>query len=758
MSPYMPSPKRQRIVPSSSLVIDNFEEGETVHQRCIIIKGRFPAETLDNTSADKGHVTVETTDGTNTVFPTQHWPITNNRFKIIALLSPGRNHLSIQRVVGAHIQQFRHEINLNYIPLLQSPPLHLAIMVAKDSPLLIDCPPGKHGPISSAHSSLDAAIAKLRMSAYMWQALTAEDMRMKGLGRRSFRLEEEWAADTTSREFLAGLHDSALHSSGAMRSTAKVHVIRTKKTVADLRKADVAQQNESGQQREKLFDYFRAALAAHGAPFETSGRPIVAGMILDSHYSADQNLILAHAALGCHEPSGLSLGMMGSHLAYSWPRFLEEVTACLLDTRNPGPTVGNDNKECASFWEACAVGQGAFLHEVGHAFGAPHTSGIMARGYSRHWPKNFLSQTAFSAHTKQEGCAVDDATENDARWDLKDALSFRLLPHFWLPGDVKLPPQARTSAPAVELANIEAEYFGFTISCAAQIARIEFNGIPEPQPTIAQPGDDIFYSLKSLDARFPRTEDLKLTVLGMNGKARTVQNVWKYLASPSYIRVPDSDVILRKRSVVAPLLEESDDQDTKFWQWATLLSRKNNGRIVHAEELDVRTGCILHGVYVYFSDGERVNCGPRVDRWDHSRKHTFGGHAAEMFSIPKGKSITKIEIAREQTILAGMRVHFEDGSAGGALCGYGDEPEEEVLTLDVQPNEMVVGFYGRNYWGEHFDGVVEFGIITAPKDVELPDSVYDLKELENTDGGQELNTNGDEQCEDRNDDEMDDDE
>lgn len=75
-------------------------------------------------------------------------------------------------------------------------------MIAKDSPLLIDCPPQKRGGISSAHSDLDAAINKFRMTAYMWQALTAEDLRVKGLDRRSFRLEEEWTmvhGDSESR-------------------------------------------------------------------------------------------------------------------------------------------------------------------------------------------------------------------------------------------------------------------------------------------------------------------------------------------------------------------------------------------------------------------------------------------------------------------------------------------------------------------------------------------------------------------------------
>lgn len=82
-------------------------------------------------------------------------------------------------------------LTLTYAPLLQVPPLHLAIVVAKDPLIMIDCPPHERAAMSSAHSDLIAAIAKLRMTACMWQAFIAEDMRAEGLGRRSFRLGEE---------------------------------------------------------------------------------------------------------------------------------------------------------------------------------------------------------------------------------------------------------------------------------------------------------------------------------------------------------------------------------------------------------------------------------------------------------------------------------------------------------------------------------------------------------------------------------------
>jgi hypothetical protein len=50
--------------------------------------------------------------------------------------------------------------------------------------------------------------------------------------------------------------------------------------------------------------------------------------------------------------------------------------------------------------------------------------------------------------------------------------------------------------------------------------------------------------------------------------------------------------------------------------------------------------------------------------------------------------------------------------------------------------EKIIGFYGRSDWNRGgFCGIEEFGIITAPRDVDLPETIYDLEELQNTDGG-----------------------
>ncbi|OCK76071.1 hypothetical protein K432DRAFT_385710 [Lepidopterella palustris CBS 459.81] len=711
------------------LRLENVSDGETVHQRCVLITGQCASFEDGEDFLSIQTLVAYSPDA----FPTQNWPVSRGRFKALIVLSPGSNELSIQHHHNDEVQDSM-TVTLGYIPLLQYPPLHLAIMVAKDSPLLIDCPPHKRGGFSSAHADLDSAIAKLRMTAYMWQALTAEDLRAKGLGRRSFRFDEEWAVDTLSREFLQARFDNSLETENAMRSTAKIHIIRSSKTTRELRDAQIAQQNPSAQRKNDLFDYFLDALKEAGGPFASSAYPIVAGLILDSHFSPSQDLILAHAALGCHNPDGISLGMFGSHLTYSWPRFLEEVPACLTDTRPPGDKVGNDNGECGTMWEACSIGQGAHLHEVGHAFGSPHRPGIMERGYAQDWPKNFLAKTAYCDHTKSDGVFVTEETPNDARWNLVDALSFKVQAHFRLPTDRQLPPNIRDASPTAQI-----QYEGddelsvaLVIECAGGIAQIQWQDIADPRPTVAEPVHLLRFTSEELESRFDRAENLRLHVLGMNGREKTVKNVWKLFSNTTFIRVPGTSMKLYKRSVYSDRIETLQENE-KVWEWAQLLKEKGrDGNLTPATKIDMRVGAIWDGGVVYYQDGHKSHWGPM---WNTGgREHRFGGHASQQIELPPNVEIKKIEVNRGSGYhtMDGVRMHLSNGTVAGELNARGNS---NVFNLEPAANETIIGFYGKNDWGRSFDGVLEFGIITAPKNVELPMKVYELPELKNTDGG-----------------------
>jgi hypothetical protein len=51
------------------------------------------------------------------------------------------------------------------------------------------------------------------------------------------------------------------------------------------------------------------------------------------------------------------------------------------------------------------------------------------------------------------------------------------------------------------------------------------------------------------------------------------------------------------------------------------------------------------------------------------------------------------------------------------------------VILEPAEDEVIVGFYGKSDKGSGF--TYEFGILTVPKGVELPEKAYDMAELRN---------------------------
>jgi hypothetical protein len=115
------------------------------------------------------------------------------------------------------MSRFFTRITLHYLPLLQNPPIHLAIVLARDSEGTFESPPDRP-------NGLEEGVKKFRMASYLWQAYIAEAMFRNfpgslgngGSARRSFRVEEEWTDDTLS-----------LQENHVRRLTAKVHVVRS---------------------------------------------------------------------------------------------------------------------------------------------------------------------------------------------------------------------------------------------------------------------------------------------------------------------------------------------------------------------------------------------------------------------------------------------------------------------------------------------------------------------------------------------------
>ncbi len=159
------------------------------------------------------------------------------------------------------------------------------------------------------------------------------------LGRRVFRIEEEWTNGTAS------CRD---HAAGTMRSEAKVHIIRCSKTVAELRRLDIAQQNPNAKNSGELFSIALEAVKDYFKPLP-SQKQYVSVLLLDSHWDKNKNMITGHAALGGGSGE-IQLAICGSHALQSYPSNFEGVVPAFSDcTPTDTNYVANDCNESGKF-------------------------------------------------------------------------------------------------------------------------------------------------------------------------------------------------------------------------------------------------------------------------------------------------------------------------------------------------------------------------------------------------------------------------
>lgn len=354
-------------------------------------------------------------------FPPYTVPVIDSRFKAVLHLQAGKNVIRTEFIRArasqgslAALEGHTNTITLSYLPLMASPPLHLAILVAKDSPGLFDAPPAR---ATGEGNGLEMAKRKYRMAAYLWQAFTAEQMQRYGFYSRCFRLEEEWQPSTLGNE-----------SPAPWRSESRIHVIRLDKTVAELRNPDYAQQNPAGKDRGALFSI---AMGACKEYFKTAPgqKQYVSAMFLDTHWDPEKKMVTAHAALGGGDDE-LGLAIFGSHALHSYPSCIQHVIPAFTDcTRTDTNFVANDCDESGSSWEAANIGIGAHLHEVGHLFGLPHRShGIMLRDYVK-LNRTFTVGEPYSTRTRSPGKKFC-GREEECVWSRIDCLRFRFHPCF----------------------------------------------------------------------------------------------------------------------------------------------------------------------------------------------------------------------------------------------------------------------------------------------------------------------------------------
>lgn len=407
-------------------------DGSWVHQKILLIYGQIdPQQPMD------GQVTVCHHQDT---FPPTTWPVCDSHFKALVHLQPGPNRLRLDFLPPRRPSQpatpHSSWININYLPLVSSPPLQLAILVAKDSPKTFDAVPER---IKTEGNGLDTAVKKFKMSAYLWQAFTGEQMNRNGFGRRCFRFEEEWQPGSLTNRDL---------EMNTMRNEAKIHIITLDKTVQEIRDLDLAQQYEPAKKKGDLFGIAMDACKKYFAP-RPGQKQYVSCMFLDTHWDKEKGTVRGHAALGGGDDA-VKLAIFGSHALQSYPAHIEEVVPAFTDcTRTDTKYVANDCNESGSSWEAANIGIGAHMHETGHLFGCPHQeSGVMLRDYVR-LNRTFTCREPYCTRTKSQGQRLCLPTD-ECNWHRLDALRFRFHPCFQLPTDPTIPAEDSIQVWAVD--------------------------------------------------------------------------------------------------------------------------------------------------------------------------------------------------------------------------------------------------------------------------------------------------------------------
>lgn len=602
----MPAQNADRSTPATSSLaprVLSISDGSWVHQKVLLIYGQC----ADPTQPIDGQITVCHHQDN---FPPIQWPVNDSHFKALVYLQPGPNRLRLDftspklPTPNTSIPAHSSWININFLPLIASPPLQLCILVAKDSPETYDAVPER---VQKEGNGLATAIRKFRMSAYLWQAFTAEQMNRNGFGRRCYRYEEEWQPGTLTWK------DA---ENGQMRNEAKIHIIRMNKTVKEIQDLEIAQQHGPATKKGDLFSIAMDAVRAYFAP--RPGQPqYVSCLYLDAHWDKKVGVVRGHAALGGGDEQ-IKLAIFGSHCLQSYPAHIEEVVPAFTDcTRTNTEFVANDCGESGSSWEAANIGIGAHLHETGHLLGCPHQeSGVMLRDYVT-LNRTFTTRESYSTRTKAQGqrlCLPKD----ECAWHRLDALRFRFHPTFRLPTD-----QAVNGDTSVQVWTVENSQV--LVTAATGVAWVEL--YPE--------GDDVCHhwieyldqtnspagaprqitvtesTLKENLPNEKRKRKLSLKFFSCGGGEHEVKDFSQLVASNNKIKLPDGRPGFRSSKLGFSQMEGSQPQEHILG----VCEKKNIDRKVRLLlSIKIYHGDCMDGMEFMYEDGTSELFGKRGGR------------------------------------------------------------------------------------------------------------------------------------------------
>ncbi len=348
------------------------------------------------------------------------WPVVDGRWAGLVELRPGINFVAV-RGEGSGLR-----MRIDYRPMRTPVRVQAAYLLASDEAA------GYLGAEGAGESAVRARVGTMVKTI---QAFCAEAMEEAGYGRKAFAYVPDAEGEVA------------------------VDFVRLPQTGAELRKLD-------GNALYALVEPLMKARYPEG----TTKALALMGF---TRYDARTGAKLAHTALG-----GGSLALFGSGPMRFWPLSIPDAARAFTDGRRVDPAVEFDDsglREVA--WANAATTFGACLHELGHAFGLPHSPDareIMSRGFDRF-------NRSFVLREPRDGKPdAPYAPETRAYWSPAWAARLDLSPWFQPDGS----PKPEGAGPAIEvkggtatLSGTDLRLFGFWVE-GANFAVTEARSFP----------------------------------------------------------------------------------------------------------------------------------------------------------------------------------------------------------------------------------------------------------------------------------------
>jgi hypothetical protein len=248
------------------------------------------------------------------------------RFKALVELHPGKNELELS------VGNTKLSWTLNYRP--QTNPYVVRMVYFTDKSGKTDYQTPIADDPQDFRGKFDAALK-------IMQSFTAEAMNDDGYGRRTFNLQ----TDENGRVI--------------------THVIRGDRAAEEYWSMDDG----------KMYELAAAAIGEQIPNPKAINLAVAAFTSFDPVTKKNR----AHTALG-----GGDLALFGGATIYTWPKSVADVQrACMDATMTDVTKFASDSIDRNAYWANSSTCIGACLHELGHAFGLPHSAdynGIMVRG------------------------------------------------------------------------------------------------------------------------------------------------------------------------------------------------------------------------------------------------------------------------------------------------------------------------------------------------------------------------------------------